>query len=81
MRLIDDDEVEELDERESLVDWHYLTGKRGVTTTQLTPSGKAKFGDEVVAVISDGVLIEEGIPVVVTEVYGNRVLVEPVEES
>jgi membrane-bound ClpP family serine protease len=81
LRAPDDDEVEELDVRESLVDWHYLMGKRGITTTQLTPSGKAKFGDEVIGVISDGVLVEPGIPVVVSEVRGNLVLVEPLEEG
>ncbi len=81
LRAPDDDEVEEMDESESLVDWQYLSGKRGVTTTQLTPSGKANFGDEVIAVISDGVLIQQGVPILVIEVRGNRILVEPLEEG
>lgn len=74
-----DEEVQ--DELESIVDWRYLEGKRGVTTTQLTPSGKARFGDDVVNVISDGVVIARGTPITVTRVQGNRVLVEAVEES
>ena len=66
---------------ESLVDWNYLEGKRGVTTTQLTPSGKARFGDDVVNVISDGLLVPRGTSIRVVQVLGNRVLVEPLEES
>ncbi len=33
----------DVDQLEALVDWGHLQGKRGVTTTQLTPSGKAQF--------------------------------------
>jgi membrane-bound serine protease (ClpP class) len=71
----------DLDQLESLVDWDYLEGKRGVTTTQLTPSGKARFGDDVVSVISDGLLVPQGTSVRVAQVRGNRVLVEPLDES
>jgi membrane-bound serine protease (ClpP class) len=70
----------DLDRLESLVDWNYLEGKRGVTTTPLTPSGKAKFGDDVVNVISDGLLVAPGTSVRVIQVLGNRVVVEPLEE-
>jgi len=35
----------------------YLVGKRGVAITQLTPSGKARFGDARVDVISEGDVI------------------------
>lgn len=70
-----------LGQTESLVHWDYLADKRGVTTTQLTPSGKARFGDEMVNVISDGLLVPNNTPVRVVEVRGNRVLVEPLEEG
>lgn len=67
-------------QRESLVDWTHLVGRHGVTTTRLSPSGKAEFGDEIVAVISaDSEMLDPGTPVVVEEVYGNRVLVRPLE--
>ncbi len=72
---------EQLDEVEQLVDWTHLEGKRGVATTQLTPSGKALFGDELVNVISDGMLVPRGTPVYVIQVRGNHVLVGPVDES
>lgn len=71
----------ELDRLESMVDWEHLMGKMGVTTTQLTPSGKARFGDDVVNVISDGMVVPKSTEVRVVEVRGNRVLVEPAEES
>ncbi len=70
----------DLDQSESLVNWDHLTGKRGVTITQLTPSGKARFGDDVISVISDATVIPKDSAVHVVEVHGNRVLVEPLEE-
>lgn len=75
------EENEDLTERESLVNWSHLQGKRGVATTQLTPSGKARFGDDVVDVISDGDLISKGEDVFVAEVRGNHVLVLPIDEQ
>jgi hypothetical protein len=71
----------DLEHLEALVDWGYLEGKLGVTTTPLMPSGKARFGDDVVAVISDGVPVSAGTRIRVIEVRGNRVLVEPIEGS
>jgi membrane-bound ClpP family serine protease len=72
----DEDELEERAERELLADYRHLMGKRGTTMTQLTPSGKARFGDDVVDVISDGEAIPQGADVFVADVRGNRVLVE-----
>ena len=72
------EELEELSRRESLVLYDHLPGKQGVTTTPLVPSGKARFGDELVDVISDGELIPKGTPVYVAEVIGNRVLVKAI---
>lgn len=75
------EEIEELDERESLVKWNHLAGKRGVTTTQLTPSGKARFGDDIVDVISDGAFIARGADIFAAEVHGSHVLVQPIENA
>lgn len=69
------EEVEALHERESLVSWSHLVGKSGKTTTQLTPSGKARFGDDILSVISDGDLIEKGANVYVVEAQGSRIVV------
>lgn len=75
------EEAETIRQREALADYQGLVGARGVTATQLTPSGKARFGNRLVDVIADGELIERGRPVVVTEVQGYRVLVRAAEEA
>lgn len=74
-------DAEETDIVEKLVDRGHLEGKPGVTLTQLTPSGKAQFGDEVVDVISDATLVARGTRVLAVEVRGNHVLVEPLDEG
>jgi len=71
-------EAEAIGRRELLADFHELLGARGTTTTQLTPSGKARFGNRLVDVISDGELIPRDVTVEVVEVHGNRVLVREV---
>jgi membrane-bound ClpP family serine protease len=68
-------ELADLAERESLVSLNYLLGMEGTTTTQLTPSGKARFEGKQIDVIADGEVIGRGEAVVVTEVLGNRVVV------
>ena len=72
------EELDELQQREAIVEWEYLRGKRGTTTTKLTPAGKARFGDQLVDVVSDGELIPPGTDVYVVEVRGNHVLVDRV---
>jgi len=57
-----------------------LRGEVGVATTPLRPSGKARFGDRLVAVISDASIIESGRSVRVLDVQGNRVIVEAADE-
>jgi membrane-bound serine protease (ClpP class) len=64
---------------ESSFDGSQLLGQIGRTTTQLTPSGKASFANELVDVISDAELIPEGTDVEVVEVHGGHVLVRAVE--
>ncbi len=68
-------ELEDLAHREALVNLDHLLGHQGTTTTQLTPSGKARFGQQLVDVIADGEVIGRGADVVVVEVQGNRVVV------
>lgn len=75
------EEAEELSQREALVHFEDLLGARGMTTTQLTPGGKARFGDRLVDVIADSETISSGTPVVVMEVRGNRVLVRAADEA
>ncbi len=73
------DQLDELSQRESLVMWNHLMGKRGVTTTPLIPAGKARFGDDTIDVTSDGDFISRGTDIYVTEVRGNHVVVRAIE--
>ena len=72
------EESDWLSHRESLVDFDDLLGQHGVTTTPLMPSGKARFGGQMIDVIAEGEAIPRGAEVVVTDVHGNRVSVRTV---
>ncbi len=50
-------------------------GDWGIAESVLCPSGKARFGDRTVDVVSDGSYIESDQPIKVLEISGNRVLV------
>ena len=51
-------------------------GDTGVATTTLRPAGKAKFGDHVVDVMSDGTFIPAGASLRVASIEGMKVIVE-----
>ena len=76
----DEQEKQEVSRRESLADFAHLQGKRGTAATQLTPSGKARFGDDLVDVMTDGEVVEKGAAVVVVGVQANVVMVESLGE-
>lgn len=67
--------------RESIVDFSDLLGQTGVTTSLLSPSGKGRFGNRVVDVLSQGELVAKGTPVTVVEVLGNKVIVARTEDA
>lgn len=71
----------EQDQKESLVSWGHLAGQTGVTATRLGPAGKARFGDDLVDVVSDGEMIDAHVSIEVLEVVGNRVVVTRAVES
>ncbi len=52
-------------------------GEVGRLATQLRPAGKARFGDRLVDVVTEGDLLEAGITVEVVRVRGNRIVVKP----
>jgi membrane-bound ClpP family serine protease len=68
-----------LQQRERLSSHDYLLGKRGIALTPLVPSGKARFGDDLVDVISEGPLVEAGSEITVIEAIGNRIKVRAIE--
>ena len=79
LQPLSEEEQAEVDRRERLADFAHLQGKRGSAATLLMPSGKARFGDDLVDVMTDGAAVEKGAAVVVVGVQGNVVVVEPVE--
>jgi membrane-bound serine protease (ClpP class) len=70
-----ENELEDLDYRETLADYTHLIGQQGTAATNLMPSGKADFDGELVDVIAEGLPIDRGQPVVVVKARGSRVLV------
>jgi len=70
-----------ISESEKLGDYGHLLGQTGTATTPLRPSGKARFGDQIVQVVSDGTAISAGDPVRVSKVHATRVVVEPLENG
>jgi membrane-bound serine protease (ClpP class) len=52
-----------------------LLGRAGIARSSLRPAGVAEIGGERIDVVSDGEMIEAGMPVIVTRVDGNRVVV------
>jgi membrane-bound ClpP family serine protease len=68
-----------LEDFERTSNYDHLTGQTGVAATRLRPSGKARFGDLLVSVVSDGSSLEPGQDVRVVQVLGSRIVVEAVE--
>ena len=58
-----------------------LPGQRGETLTALRPAGRARFGERVVDVVTEGGFIDRGERIEVLQVVGNRVVVHPVTEE
>ena len=74
-----EEDLVDLDYRESLADFSHLVGQQGVATTNLMPAGKADFNGQLVDVIAEGLPIDRGNSIVVVKARGNRVLVRVVE--
>src|SRR5262249_20069951 len=70
-----EEDLIDLDYRESMADYSHLIGQVGTAATNLMPSGKADFNGELVDVITEGLPIDRGTLVIVTRTRGNRVLV------
>ncbi len=76
---VEGQQQQELEQREMVADRRALLGRTGMTTTILSPAGKAQFGDVVIDVMSDGEAVARGTPVTVTHVAGNVVVIRPIE--
>lgn len=56
-------------------DYQIKIGASGRAVSVLRPSGRAQFQDKILDVVSDGDFIEEGNPVIVVRVEGNKIVV------
>lgn len=74
-----EEDLIDLDHRESLADFTELIGQQGVAATNLMPSGKAEFNGRLVDVIAEGLPIERGQSIVVTKARGSRVVVSAID--
>lgn len=66
------------DEGDALAD---LVGAEGTTTSRLAPAGKARIGNAVRDVTSDGALVEPGVAVQVVAVRGGRLVVRAMGDA
>jgi membrane-bound ClpP family serine protease len=60
---------------ERLANYDGLLGQRGTTVTPLVPAGKARIGDELYDVVSDGDLIEKDNHIEIVQVIGYKIVV------
>lgn len=73
------EEIVRRKQRESFAVYDFLLNKRGTVVTPLTPAGKARFGDDLVDVVSaDGDYVDRQADVYVVEVRGTRVAVRKI---
>ncbi|MDP6380168.1 MAG: NfeD family protein, partial [Phycisphaerae bacterium] len=56
-------------------------GEEGTASSTLRPAGKAKFGERLIDVVTEGDFIDAGARVRIIEVHGNRIIVKPVDNS
>ncbi len=69
-------EFDDLNDSQSTANLAHLIGQRGIAATKLMPSGRAKFGDLICDVLTEGHVVEKGAPVEVVEAVANRVVVK-----
>jgi membrane-bound serine protease (ClpP class) len=69
-------------ERHAASDEHAdLKGAVGHSVSTLRPSGSARFGEQLVSVVSGGEMIPPGTRVLVVDITGNRVVVSAAPET
>ena len=76
-----EEEAAAISDSEALAHYGGLVGAVGCTTTPLLPSGKARFQDELLDVISDGEFVPRDAEIVIVAVRGNRIVVRPKAEQ
>lgn len=56
-------------------------GLNGVATSMLRPAGRGRFGEKTYQVVSRAEFIEEGTPITIVQVEGNRYVVDRMKED
>ena len=56
-------------------------GDWGFSVTALRPAGKARFGDEVLDVLTDGNYVQAGRAIRIDDVQGARIQVSEIEDA
>ena len=64
-----------IQETERLANYDDLVGQIGTAATRLVPAGKARIGNELYDVVSDGDLIEKDNPIEIVQVVGYKIVV------
>jgi membrane-bound serine protease (ClpP class) len=57
-----------------------LIGKTGIVESQLRPTGKAFIDNRLLEVSSEGEIIEKDTQILIIDVIGNKIIVEPLNE-
>jgi membrane-bound ClpP family serine protease len=68
-------EADAIDQSAVLAHVENLAGAQGTTTTPLVPGGKAKFGNSLYDVVTEGEFVPAGASVEVVEIRGNWIIV------
>ena len=71
--------LEDRGDREATADYSHLNGQVGQAVTKLRPAGRAKFGNRVYDVITQGLVVDKGTKVKVIKAVANRVVVDAVK--
>jgi membrane-bound serine protease (ClpP class) len=76
--VLDEGELRELGFGVGSAELEKLLGKTGRTLTTLRPAGKARFGQDILDVITEGDFVESNQEIKVIKIEGNKIIVERV---
>jgi membrane-bound serine protease (ClpP class) len=76
-----EEEAAAISDSESMAHFEDMVGAEGTATTPLLPGGKARLGDQLFDVITDGDFVPRGAEIVIVAVRGNRVVVRAKREQ
>ena len=71
----------ERDEDDPQNQYAHLVGRHGMVRKQMMPNGQVVVDEKAYDAVSQGMLIEQGVHVVIITADGNRILVRPVAEG